>query len=195
MVAYRRNRGMDGPPLKEGPIFGFASFVVGYLLTLIVVAVGEAEEITDNLIESAGWLYYNAQFADLQITASSGDQTQSETFNYLTDDSISGSSADAVDVPAIVYHLLPILVLIGAGFLLARYVSARDASDGALAGSTLALGTVIPAVLGTVLFSVEGGGIFGSFEVSPALTTGVLFVGLLYPAVFGAIGGVLGAKL
>jgi hypothetical protein len=186
---------MDGPPLKEGPIFGVASFVVGYILTLIVVVLGEAEEFTENLVEATGWIYYNAQFADVKITASSGDQTRSETFNYLTDDTIFSSSADALDVPAVVYHLLPVLILIGAGFLLARYANARDASDGALAGSTLALGTVLPALLGTVLFSVEQAGFLGSVEVSPELFTGVLFVGLLFPAVFGAIGGVLGAKL
>ena len=195
MVAYRRNRGMDGPPLKEGAIFGFASFVVGYILTLIVVAVGEAEQFTENLIESAGWLYYNAQFADLTATISAGDQSRSDTFNYLTDDSVLGVSIEGVDVPTVVYYLLPVIVLVGAGFLLARYVNARDASDGALAGGTLALGTVIPALLGTVLFSLEQAWILGTVERSPELITGVLFVGLLYPVVFGAIGGVLGAEL
>jgi hypothetical protein len=186
---------MDGPPLKEGALFGFASFLVGYILTLIVVAVGEADDFSEDLIEAAGWIYYNAQFADLEFTTSAGEETRSTTFNYLTDDTLFDGSVESMDVPTVIYHLIPVIVLIGAGLLLARYVDARELSDGALAGGTLVLGTVVPALLGTVLFSVEEGFFGGSLEVSPALVDGLLFVGVLFPAVFGAIGGVIGSRL
>jgi len=195
MVAHRRNRGTDGPPLKEGAIFGLGSFVVGYVLTLIVVAVGESGDWSEDLIESAGWIYYNAQFADLTVAADAGGASRSTSFNYLTDDTLFGNSVESLDVPIIIYHLLPIIVLIGAGFALARYVDAREASDGAVAGGTLALGTVVPALLGTILFSVEEGFFVGSVEVSPALVDGLLFVGILFPVVFGAIGGVISTEL
>ncbi|MFT4945840.1 MAG: hypothetical protein ACI8TL_000067 [Natronomonas sp.] len=195
MVAYRRNRGMDGPPLKEGAVFGVFSFVAGYGLTLIAVAVGESGDLSDTLLEAAGWIYYNAQFADLTVTADAGEQSRSTSFNYLTDDTLFGSSVETLDLPTVVYHLLPILVLIGSGFALARYVDAREVSDGAVAGGTLALGTILPALVGTVLFSVEEGFLLGSVEVSPALVDGILFVGVFFPVVFGAIGGALSTKL
>lgn len=113
MVAYPQSRGIDEPPLKGGAVAGGASFVVGYIVTLVVVA----------------------------------------------------------------------------GVVLAGYVDARDLQEGAIAGATLAIGTILPALLGTLLFSVETTG-FGF-----ALVEGVLLVGLFYPAVFGAIGGIFGTEL
>lgn len=186
---------MDGPPVKEGAIFGVASFIIGYIITLIIVALGESDDISENLIEASGWLYYNAQFANLQVTAQAGSGSRSSSFNYLTDSTLFSESINAVSVPAVVYHLIPILVLVGAGVAVANYVGARELSDGAVAGATLALGTVLPALLGTIIFSVENS-IFGlTVSQSPALVPGVLLVGLLYPAVFGAIGGVISTQL
>jgi hypothetical protein len=195
MAAYRRSRGLGGPPLKEGAIAGFASFVGGYIVTLVVVALGESDELTENLAQAAGWLYYNAQFASLQVTAQAGGQSRSSTFNYLTDSTLFSQSVDSVSVPTVVYHLIPIVVLVGAGVVLAGYVDARDFQEGAIAGATLAVGTVLPALLGTILFSVELSGFGFTVEQSPALVEGVILVGLLYPAVFGAIGGIITTEL
>ncbi len=195
MSSLGRNRGMDGPPVKEGAIFGVASFIVGYIVTLIVVAVGESDELSDNLVEAAGWLYYNAQFANLQVTAQAAGGTRTSTFNYLTDSMLFSESVNSVSVPAVVYHLIPIVVLVAAGVAVANYVGAREMSNGAIAGATLALGTVLPALLGTVLLSVENAAFGFTLTQSPALVPGVLLVGLLYPAVFGAIGGVISTEL
>lgn len=186
---------MDGPPIKKGAIFGFASFVVGYIVTLVVVALGESDDISENLVEAAGWIYYNAQFANLQVTASAGGGSRTSSFNYLTDSTLFSESVDAVSVPTVVYHLIPILVLVAAGVALANYVGARELSDGAIGGAMLAVGTVLPALLGTVIFSVETAGFGFTVTQSPALVPGVLLVGLLYPAVFGAIGGIISTEL
>ncbi len=186
---------MDGPPIKQGEIFGLASFVVGYIVTLVVVALGESDDISENLVEAAGWIYYNAQFANLQVTASAGGGSRTASFNYLTDSTLFSESVDAVSVPTVVYHLIPILVLVAAGVALANYVGARELSDGAIGGAMLAVGTVLPALLGTVIFSVETAGFGFTVTQSPALVPGVLLVGLLYPAVFGAIGGIISTEL
>lgn len=186
---------MDGPPLKEGAVAGVASFVVGYIVTLVVVALGESDDLSENLVEAAGWLYYNAQFASLQVTAQFGGQTRSSTFNYLTDSTLFSESVDAVSVPTVVYHLIPVVVLVGAGVVLAGYAEAQDFQEGAIAGASLAVGTVLPALLGTILFSVETSAFGFSVEQSPALVEGVILVGVLYPAVFGAIGGMISTEL
>jgi pheromone shutdown protein TraB len=133
MAAYSRSRGLGGPPLKEGAIAGFASFVGGYIVTLVVVALGESDELTENLAQAAGWLYYNAQFASLQVTAQAGGQSRSSTFNYLTDSTLFSQSVDSVSVPTVVSHLIPIVVLVGTGVVLAGYVDARSKREPSLA--------------------------------------------------------------
>jgi hypothetical protein len=195
MSSLDRTSGMDGAPLKEGAIGGFASFVVGYILTLLVVAVGESDELSNNSVEAAGLLYYNAQFASLDATAQVGGGSRTSSFNFLTDSTLFGATIEGPSVPAVVYHLIPILVLVAAGVLVANYVGAQELRDGAVAGATLALGTVLPALLGTVFFSFEITGLFASLTFTPALVPGVLLAGLFYPAVFGAIGGAISTEL
>jgi len=172
----QQSSGLD-PRLQFGAIFGVASFVVGYITTLVVVALGED---TDDLIEQAGWVYYNAQFADVEVDAGGlfGVELEQE-FNLLTD--------NGLDVPSIVYHLIPVVVLIAAGFVLARRVGARKPQEGALAGAALALGTVVMAVIGTFVFSAQ--------ETSPVFVESLLLVGIVFPGVFGAVGGALSAIL
>jgi hypothetical protein len=195
MAAYSPSRGLDGPPLKEGAIAGFASFVVGYTVTLVVVAVGESDELTEYLPQGAGWIYYNAQFASLEVTEQLAGQSGTRVGSYLTGTSMSGRAVGSVDVPTVLYHLIPVVVLVGAGFVLARYVEARDSQTGAIAGATLAVGTVLPALLGTFLFSFELTSFGFTFTACPVLIESVIFVGLLYPAVFGAIGGMVSTEL
>ena len=163
----QQSSGLD-PRLTSGAVFGVASFLVGYLTTLVVVAVGED---VDDLIEGAGFVYYNAQFADVE--------SELIEFNYLTDSDFEGF----LEVSSIIYHLIPILVLTAAGFVLARRVGAREPPEGALAGAALVVGTVVLALLGTFVFDAQ--------NVSPVPVEGLLLVGVVFPGVFGAIGGVL----
>lgn len=183
---------MDEPPLKLGAVFGAASFLVGYLITLVVVAVGEADEISDDLMEGAGWMYYNAQFAPVELSFDEGGELfegMDTSFNYVTGGEFFGESF-STDVPSVIYHLIPIVVLIAAGFLLAKKVNAADPKEGAIAGATLVLGTIVLAILGTFIFSDTEQGV----TLAPALVEGVLLVGIIFPALFGAIGGVLSTK-
>lgn len=175
-MAYRRQRGMDEPPLIEGAIFGAVSFVVGYIITALLVVL--AEDVEEDLMQVSGWVYYNAQFVDVAGDGGSG------SFNFVTDE-ILGQAL--LELPSIIYHLVPVVVLIGAGFLLAQQASAIEAKNGAIAGATLVLGCVVLALLGTVLFETN--------STSPKLIPGILVVGILYPAIFGAIGGVLNTQL
>ena len=171
----QQSSGLD-PRLTFGAIFGVASFLVGYVTTLVVAAVGED---LDDLIEEAGWLYYNAQFADIEL----GGGEFGEFFGIDFDQEVNLITDNGLDVPSIVYHLIPILVLTAAGFVLARRVGAREPPEGALAGAALVVGTVVMALLGTFLFEAQ--------DTSPVLVEGLLLVGVIFPGVFGAIGGVL----
>jgi hypothetical protein len=179
MVAYRRQQGMEKPPFVQGALFGAASFVVGYIVTLLLVVA--TEDSSDNLMEVVGFVYYNAQFTD--VVASGG-----VSFNYVTGSGLMGAS---MELPSVVYHVVPILVLVAAGFLVAQQANAIEPVDGVKAGATLALGAVVLALLGTFLFKISQGG----SSASPDLMTGVLLVGLAYPAIFGSLGGFLSTQL
>jgi len=195
-MAARNQQGItDKLPLKGGAIFGATSFLVGYVITLIVVAITEADDLTDDLIQGAGWIYYNAQFADIELSVTAdnpgfGALIDETTFNYVTDDQIFGQSF-SLETPAIVYHLLPILALVLFGFLLASYVGARTTQDGAIAGATLAVGVLPLAILGSFLFVIEEDGV----QLAPVLSDSIILVGILFPLVFGAIGGALSTRV
>ncbi len=187
----------DRLPLKKGAVFGAASFLVSYIITLVVVAAAEANDLTDNLIEGAGWIYYNAQLADVEISITESDDDlgfgalfDGTTINYVTDNQVFGEGF-TLEMPSVVYHLIPILSLVLFGFLLARYVGVQTTQDGALAGGTIILGSVPLTLIGVFLFSVEEDG----SELSPVLSDSVLFVGVLFPLIFGAIGGAISAQL
>jgi hypothetical protein len=175
--------------LATGAIGGAVSFVVGYLLTLIVVVVIESGDLADDAIEAAGFLYYNAQFAAVEFTVdgTGGGAFSDQEFNYLTD----GDFSQALDAPSILYHLIPIVILFLGGFAIARSVNASDLQEGAIAGATMALGTVVLALLGTFLFSISDTGT----TTSPVLIEGVLLAGLVFPGVLGAIGGAVSTQL
>lgn len=184
MVAYHRQQGMEEPPFVQGAIFGAVSFVVGYVLTLLLVVA--TEDSTDNLIELVGWVYYNAQFTEV-VTSGGGMEA---SLNYVTG-SGTGMMQASMELPSIVYHLVPVVVLVAAGLLLAQQANALEPADGAMAGATLALGAVVLALVGTFLFEISQSGV----STSPDLVKSILLVGIGYPAIFGAVGGVLSTQL
>lgn len=191
MAARTRQSGGIDPPFVTGAIGGAASFVVGYLLTLVMVATVESDDFTEDLIEGAGFLYYNAQFVPIEISSdgsAGGFEALFEgEFNYLTDSEFSGT----IEAPEILYHLIPVVVLFAGGYVIAQSVSARTPQKGAVAGATMALGTAVLALLGAVLFSVSGDGT----TISPVLLEGVLLAGVLFPGLLGAAGGAVSGQL
>jgi hypothetical protein len=186
----QQSSGLD-IPFVTGAIGGVVSFVVGYLLTLIVVVVIETEDFTDDLIEATGFLYYNAQFAPVETSVDGGSGgfggALEQEFNFLTDSEFSGS----LDAPSILYHLIPVIILFAGGYAVARSVNARDLQEGAIAGATIVLGTVVLALLGTFLFSTSDSGT----TTSPVLLQGVLLAGVVFPGVLGAIGGAVSTQV
>ncbi|MEF8812510.1 MAG: hypothetical protein V5A55_01655 [Halovenus sp.] len=170
MSAEPPDHGRDRHPAVRGAVYGAGAFVSGYLVTLLLVVV---EGVEQERIEFAGWLYYNAQFVDVEFGETG------LAVNYVR-------TEWGAAVPALVYHLVPAVVLLATGFLLASRVGASGTAEGAATGASIVVGTVILAGLGTVLFSTGGG--------TPDLPTGILFAGILSPGVFGAVGGALGTQ-
>ncbi len=187
-------------PFVTGAVAGTLSVLTGYLLTLVMVAIAESESIFDDLLASAGWVYYNAQFVNAELVVERDEDAGAledffaglaeHEFNLVTGD---GPTAELVDltVPALVYHLIPVVAFLVAGFVVARRVGAVDGVQGAVAGATLVLGAVVVVLLGAFLFTVSDNGA----SISPVLLDSLVLAGVAYPGLLGALGGFLSTQV
>ena len=87
-----------------------------------------------------------------------------------------------------VLYLLPPAVLTAAGIATARIDGATDIGRAVRVGTAVVLGYLPLAVLGAVLFTVSAG---DSGQGAPTLLTAVVLAGVVYPAVFGSVGGAI----
>ncbi|WP_252697935.1 transporter permease [Natronosalvus vescus] len=188
---------LDDVPWKRALLFGIGAFVVGMVLFtgLIFVegAIGDdlSEDPSDETAEDdepgvatlVGWLYFGGQFVDIEMSWALG----TESMNLLDE-----TSAD-LTIPTVVYYLVPVLVLIAAGYKLASQTLAEGSTpeEGAKIGATIAAGYMVAVVFATQIFtwSIQDGSTTGSVNV--AFTEAILISGLMYPLLFGAIGGYL----
>lgn len=168
------------PSLVRSTVTGIVSSVVGYIMTAILLAVTESDGITSDLIEVSGLVYYNAQFVDAEFSAG-GDSLG--RYNFITD----GLSS----LPSVVYHAIPALVLFVAGFRITRSVSVTDRVNGAVSGATIALGTTVFALVGTFIFELSQ----GTTSTKLPIIGSLFLVGLTFPAVVGAAGGLFASTL
>lgn len=171
-----------------GAAAGAVAYVVGYIVTYLWQS-GSVEQSLQGynavveffggdpvpVWQAVGWLYYNAHNVAFTTPALGSGRTAR---NLVADG----------NAPMLLY-LLPVVVLLLAGFVVARNADAVDADAGARAGVTVTVGYLVLAVVGLVAFRYSVGD--SSVHVDYAL--GVLLAGIVYPVVFGALGGVLGA--
>ena len=173
----------------SGTLAGAGAFLASYLLIYLysgrdveesfqpieqLLAVFEAEPI--GTWRAVGWVLYSAHFVDLRVVTSIGGF---ESVSYV--DLVREGSY----TPELLY-LIPPLVLVVAGFLVARRVEPTLLSESAMTGATVAIGYAAAVLAGLYLFSYE--------NTHPELVPAIVIAGFLYPVVFGAIGGA-GASL
>lgn len=185
-----------------GIAVGAAAFVVNYLVISLFLILDGVEGGG----ETAAWKFsgnalYNAQFApteiDLTMPGFLGGGTQTETLNLVRQTGSNGIVQRSVEslgvtstVPALVYHAVPIVVLVLAGLAVARYTGPHESTTAAIvAGLTIVPATLVLSIVGVFLFD----GAFSGQPAAPAMLTGVLLVGIGIPAVAGALGGAAAA--
>ncbi|MFB6360862.1 MAG: transporter [Halobacteriales archaeon] len=180
----------DAITAAETGLIGLVTFVVGYVLTYAWRAPAVSDSLSGlNFLaqllgvdaiptwKGVGWLFYGAHGVGTRFPMPGGG---TELVN-LVEQSGEGPVA-------LLYLLVPLLLVL-AGAVGAWRAGAEDGSSGAVAGAMVAIGYFMPAAIGTVLFAhgIENTG--RSIAVDPI--TGVLLAGVIYPVVFGAIGGIL----
>ncbi|WP_245545371.1 hypothetical protein [Halomicrobium katesii] len=88
-------------------------------------------------------------------------------------------------------YVLPPALLIAAGLFGARMVDATDIGDALRTGGAVTAGYLPLAILGVFLFTLTVDGSSGG----PTLVPAIGLAGLVYPLVFGSIGGAIGVTL
>lgn len=145
--------------------------------------------------QSAGWPFYGAHRGPLRATFQSlyGKQTGTE---QLLRAAVEAGPLSTV-VPVVVYKLVPILLLVTGGYLVYRrsYVRDVDLRRAAAVGSVVAVGYLPLSVLGSILLTGPGTlAIIGSAQWATAgtqLGATAVAMGVVYPVLFGGLGGVL----
>ncbi len=177
---------LQNVPLVQGSVAGLLTWVLGYLFTYLIAG----DELRNSEInqflefigeepatfEMVGWVFYNAHFVD----------TVFENVPFFGSEAFIGGE----DGFSLLLYVIPPLLLIGAGLAVARYSAARNANEGAIAGLSIVPGYLLLSIAGVFLFEVT----VGNASVAPDLVAGIFLAGLVFPALFGAIGGVIAGE-
>ncbi len=174
--------------IVAGAAAGAAAYVFGYLLTYVT----QQNQVEERLAgfnffadlfggdpipawQGVGWLFYNAHFVDTEIPSVIGG---ARSLNLI---------AEADGGSLALLYVVPPLLLLAAGLAVGQLSGASEPTDGAQAGVLVVVGYLPLAVVGAFLFRYA----VGDGSVTPDLITAVLLAGVVYPAVFGALGGVI----
>lgn len=184
----------DGRSLRRfvgiGAGTGATAYLSGYVVTYVFAVIdGVSTDALPTWIH-VGRIYYNAHFVD---TRAVGEGRPTVIWNLVTGytHAVTGDLSAAVGstVPTVLYHLVPAVVLVGAGYLSWRLASGHLDAIGALnRGASVVFGYLVLTLVGAFLFTTSP----GSSTVGPTLRTAALQVGVIYPVVFGGLGGLGG---
>lgn len=174
-------------PLKEGALFGVGGFLLSYLSVFALVqgTISMGGVDTDNLAatwEIAAWFLLAGLGAEFEI-----DGETASVFAIFAEDILDLEVGLLLFQPEFAI-LIPIVVLIGAGYSLAKYTGAEDSAEAAQASALAVPGWLLLAVVFSFLSSWES-----ENETTFAIVTSdaILFAGILMPAIFAIAGGLL----
>ncbi|MGM0372530.1 MAG: hypothetical protein ACQEQJ_08525 [Halobacteriota archaeon] len=167
---------------------GVIAAALGYLLTALLLS-GEARDAVMAEVSEwkvLFWYFANAHMVDTEVSGSIGGFGGVDTVNFLAQSNAAGAD---------LLYLVPPLVLVGVGALLAYRLDARDVGEAVFAGAPVALGYVLVLGIGafvsraTMEASMIGVDVSGS--IGPQLLPAILLAGLVYPLVFATVGAIL----
>lgn len=139
-------------------------------------------------LQVASWVYHRAHFAPIE--AEFAFQDQSVPIEFALE-------------PSGVVTFLPAVVLAVAGYLVAARVPTSSSEDAAKAGAHVVIGYVVGTIASVYLLSADIQGqldvdgaagdvsLDGTLTAGPELVDAVLYTGLAFPLVLGALGGYL----
>ncbi len=189
-------------PLRRSAPVGVIAYVVGYVLT-VGATVGRISEVmaiemsaTVEHVDPAplgqifgftppswvvgGWFFYNAHFVPTSLPTVDAVNGMAQLTNRSLLSTLGG--------PFVVFYLLPPLLLLAGGYFVAQTGNTRGANGARNAGASVVVGYFSVFLLGAFVLTanVATAGTVASPAGLPAV-----FLGLVYPVVFGALGGKL----
>lgn len=191
------DRVVGGASLEEAVIFGLiaAVSVFAIVATLAMVDPGGSQSEDDTNIQleeepgwldKRGWLFFSTHFVETtaDVTTDAGQQV-SQSVDLLEE-------ADN-SIPSVVYRLVPVGVLTVFGYLytLRNVEATATLQDGARTGALLVAGYLPAIVAGVLLFSHRTDYQTGSVTYEIPFSPAVPIAGVIYPLLFGALGGYL----
>jgi hypothetical protein len=182
--------------LLAGGVGGAVTFVVGWMVTLTAlsgsfVREGEAFPMFDKLFEfgtipewkAALWYFHGGHFGNMQSYGGQGVLEKGIYQNTLQ--MLFGGSSHLAS------FVLPVVLLLVAGFVLAWILGADETGRGAVAGASLCVGYLAVALLAGLLMGESG----ESYSLGPVWRSLVLLTGVVYPLAFGGLGGAIAGRL
>lgn len=171
----------------RGAIYGILAFVVGFSLTWHFIGLGTVPRTAYNTSETtlAGWFYYNAQTVPLTETASFFGEDASQTGLNLI------NTGDASPYHKFLYLLPPGTLLFAGVLSAAAWGKTRTLSYAALNGASITVGYIVVIIGGIFFFSATESTFGATGTLRPSFLYSVIVAGLVYPLLFGSIGGLL----
>lgn len=176
-----------------GVVGGAVAWLVGYAITyagwsgMVEDAFQTWNFFTDLLggdpapaWKGVAWLYFNAHFVSANLTGFPGGP---RTFNLV-------AQSDSGTAP--ILYVIPPVVLLVVGFAATYLANVTGPRESLLTGvSTVGGYLLLSVVMALVATHAFGGGV----SIDVTLVTAVILAGVVYPAVFGGIGGALASFL
>ena len=186
-------------PWKQAIAIGLVAFLIGFVLVAglseVEGALQDDDPVDDEVeleeepgyVTNQAWVFFSAHFIDIEASATTGFGDIEESYDILS---------ELEELPALIFYLAPVLALIGAGFALVNRNAqlVQSELDGAVFGGAVAAGYLPAVVFSTLVFDhqTELDDFYVTYEVP--LVEAALIAGLLFPVVFGAIGGFIAYK-
>lgn len=169
------------PPIVPGAIAGVFAWLVGYVFTYALTGTDLRESGLNAIIEFTGgesaayelvgWVFFNAHFVDVVYTG--------------IGQGLPASFVGGEEGFTVLLFLVPPALLFAAGLGLGRYYGVTGPNRGAITGVLVVPGYLVLSVFGAFLFRVSALGATGE----PEFLTAILLAGIIYPLVFGGLGG------
>lgn len=168
-------RGIHSGTVVAGVSAALTAFLLGYLVT-VSTAIGSVQAVARGF----------ATLAEAGVALAPEWKLAVWTYldAHLVGTVLPSGRVNLVEIAGVEYlYLVAPLVIVLAGGVAAYYHGAQTVRNAAMAGATVAVGYVLIAA---------AAGLFSGYaNIAPASLRLVVFVGVLYPVLFGALGGVL----
>ncbi|QCW01984.1 hypothetical protein [Natrinema pallidum] len=185
-------------PSDEGPIsrgssvaasagLGVFAAAIGYLVTYLLVGSDVRELFGEDVARWKGvaWYFYEAHMVDIEASSQVGSFSGTQVLDLIAE-----SGADLL-------YVVPPLVLLAVGALLAVRWSVTDLGDAVIAGAPVTIGYAAVIGLGAIVAeSTAEASVFGieaTSSIAPALVPAIVLGGVLYPLVFATTGAAIAA--